>query len=271
MLKEPLRSPLTSRSSGTGGEPRSPGCRSPGKPNAWMPPMNRKIVSDRGAAKEAEALAVRSGQKICCGNFGAEGGRSLSRLPRAESRGVPTRRDEGNPHAPRPCSQAECDGAEGGRSLSRVPKLRDEGNPHAGRVSQPLLFLSAPLFDFLLPCRGTGSAAMSLKPDQGNRRFLFRVGGPFTGSVVRQSNSKITGNSTVEGAVRTEQEITGPAGGERRCELHGVPHSRCSFGTSLPGRKRWCGRWDSNPHAFRHRPLKTACLPVPPLPHSEKF
>ncbi len=46
---------------------------------------------------------------------------------------------------------------------------------------------------------------------------------------------------------------------------------------SLPGalrrgahqRKKWCGRWDSNPQAFRHRPLKTACLPVPPLPHAD--
>ncbi len=26
----------------------------------------------------------------------------------------------------------------------------------------------------------------------------------------------------------------------------------------------WCRRRDSNSHDFRHRPLKTACLPIPP-------
>jgi len=26
----------------------------------------------------------------------------------------------------------------------------------------------------------------------------------------------------------------------------------------------WCRRRDSNSHGFRHRPLKTACLPIPP-------
>ncbi len=28
--------------------------------------------------------------------------------------------------------------------------------------------------------------------------------------------------------------------------------------------KIWCRRRDSNSHSFRHRPLKTACLPIPP-------
>ena len=31
-----------------------------------------------------------------------------------------------------------------------------------------------------------------------------------------------------------------------------------------------CGRWDSNPHAFRHRNLNPACLPVSPLPRSRQ-
>ncbi len=31
--------------------------------------------------------------------------------------------------------------------------------------------------------------------------------------------------------------------------------------------RAWCRRRDSNPHGSRHRPLKTACLPVPPLRH----
>src|SRR5450631_1891458 len=31
-------------------------------------------------------------------------------------------------------------------------------------------------------------------------------------------------------------------------------------------RKKWCGRGDLNPHAFRRHPLKMVCLPVPPLP-----
>ena len=29
----------------------------------------------------------------------------------------------------------------------------------------------------------------------------------------------------------------------------------------------WCERWDLNPHAIRHTPLKRACLPVPALSH----
>jgi hypothetical protein len=31
----------------------------------------------------------------------------------------------------------------------------------------------------------------------------------------------------------------------------------------------WCGSGDSNPDARRHCPLKTACLPISPLPHAE--
>ena len=31
----------------------------------------------------------------------------------------------------------------------------------------------------------------------------------------------------------------------------------------------WCRRGDSNPHEFPHHPLKMACLPVPPLRHSD--
>src|SRR6202158_1205191 len=34
---------------------------------------------------------------------------------------------------------------------------------------------------------------------------------------------------------------------------------------------RWCGRGDLNPHAFRRHPLKMVCLPVPPLPHVNKY
>src|SRR5581483_5244531 len=33
----------------------------------------------------------------------------------------------------------------------------------------------------------------------------------------------------------------------------------------LPG--LWCRRRDSNSHGFRHRPLKTACLPISPRRH----
>src|SRR3989304_8920826 len=29
----------------------------------------------------------------------------------------------------------------------------------------------------------------------------------------------------------------------------------------------WCRRRDSNSHGLRHRPLKTACLPIPPRRH----
>lgn len=36
---------------------------------------------------------------------------------------------------------------------------------------------------------------------------------------------------------------------------------------SAPAVAKRCGRRESNPHAFRHRALNTACLPVPPLPH----
>ena len=28
----------------------------------------------------------------------------------------------------------------------------------------------------------------------------------------------------------------------------------------------WCGRWDLNPYALRHTPLKRTCLPIPALP-----
>ncbi len=45
------------------------------------------------------------------------------------------------------------------------------------------------------------------------------------------------------------------------------PNPPCALRRGAHQRKKWCGRWDSNPQAFRHRPLKTACLPVPPLPH----
>ena len=34
---------------------------------------------------------------------------------------------------------------------------------------------------------------------------------------------------------------------------------------------RWCGRWDLNPHAFRHYPLKVARLPVSPRPQEHVF
>ncbi len=36
----------------------------------------------------------------------------------------------------------------------------------------------------------------------------------------------------------------------------------------------WCGRWDLNPYAFRHTPLKRTCLPIPALPrilHNDYF
>ena len=33
----------------------------------------------------------------------------------------------------------------------------------------------------------------------------------------------------------------------------------------------WCGSGDSNPDARRHCPLKTACLPIPPLPHDSEI
>src|SRR5690349_2627302 len=37
----------------------------------------------------------------------------------------------------------------------------------------------------------------------------------------------------------------------------------------LENQAKWCGRRDSNPHAVKRSPLKTVCLPVPPLPRGD--
>ena len=34
-------------------------------------------------------------------------------------------------------------------------------------------------------------------------------------------------------------------------------------------RKRWCATRESNPHIFRYKNLNLACLPVPPVAHSD--
>lgn len=146
-----------------------------------------------------------------------------------------------------------------------------EGNPHGrglGRPSQTpvgqfFLLVMMPLLQLAFPPGRRGSIGERFIPDQGHRFMPLGVSRALARSVIPDTLPQVSGNAAVVTAIAAEEQVTAPTSGK---VLRLVALAQDRFPPEI-----WCGRWDSNPHAFRHRPLKTACLPVPPLPHSKRF
>ena len=69
----------------------------------------------------------------------------------------------------------------------------------------------------------------------------------------------------IRGGHRCSRGSRAPIGDERGCtDTHAV--ALCASQMRGARVQVWCGRRDLNPHAFRHRYLKPACIPISPLP-----
>ena len=98
---------------------------------------------------------------------------------------------------------------------------------------------------------------------------------PLLRAVRVQSWAPFFSRSTWEKKTNTFERSRGACGPGRTNSTRGLdgrPRERSIvfvFFAKILREKKWCPRLDSNQHAVKHTTLNRACLPIPPLGHSQ--